>query len=266
MNYKIAIPSYKRTETLQNKTLKLLKKYNFSPKDIIIFVANKDEKIKYHNSINKNVKNQKNLYTIIVGKEGIKNIRNFMSKYFQENEKIFYIDDDISYIYEVKNKIDNDRKNNKLIEVKSLKNIINEAFNLCSKFNITNWGIYPVENPYFLKVKTKNNNHVSTDLKYIMGGFTGVINNHKCEVRSVDDKEDFERSIKYYLKDNGIIRLNNICCRTNCYKEKGGMQVERTKEKIHNSALKIFNKYPKLCTLNLKKKSGLTELRLKDKR
>ena len=42
----------------------------------------------------------------------------------------------------------------------------------------------------------------------------------KCEIRTVDDKEDYE-SIKYYLKDNGIIRLNNICCRTNCYKEKG---------------------------------------------
>ena len=31
---------------------------------------------------------------------------------------------------------------------------------------------------------------------------TGVINNRKAEVRTVDDKEDYERSIKYYLKDN----------------------------------------------------------------
>ena len=61
-----------------------------------------------------------------------------MSKYFKENEKIFYIDDDISYIYEVKNSIDDDRKNNKLVEIKSLKNVINEGFKLCEKLNITN--------------------------------------------------------------------------------------------------------------------------------
>lgn len=262
MNYKIAIPSYKRTETLKNKTLKLLDKYNISPKDIYIFVANSEEKNNYHKVIN----NKKNLYNLIIGVEGIKNIRNFMSKYFKENEKIFYIDDDISYIYEVKNSIDDDRKNNKLVEIKSLKNVINEGFKLCEKLNITNWGIYPVENPYFMKVKNKQNNHISTDLKYVMGGFTGVINNHKCEIRTVDDKEDYERSIKYYLKDNGIIRLNNICCRTNCYKEKGGMQIERTKQRIHNSALKILKDFPKLCTLNEKKKSGFTELRLRDKR
>ena len=99
-----------------------------------------------------------------------------------------------------------------------------------------------------------------------MGGFTGVINNHKCEIRTVNDKEDYERSIKYYLKDNGILRFNNICCRTYCYKEPGGMQTTRTLNKIHNSALKLNKKYPNLCSINTTKKSGITELRLKDKR
>ena len=69
-----------------------------------------------------------------------------------------------------------------------------------------------------------------------MGGFCGVVNNKKCEVRTVDDKEDFERSIKYYLKDNGLLRFNNGTIKTKCYKEPGGMQVKRTKERIHNNA------------------------------
>ena len=55
MNYKIAIPSYKRTETLKNKTLKLLHKYNISPKNIYIFVANSKEKTNYHKVINDNL-------------------------------------------------------------------------------------------------------------------------------------------------------------------------------------------------------------------
>lgn len=44
------------------------------------------------------------------------------------------------------------------------------------------------------------------------------------------------------------------------------MQVERTKKRIHDSAVYLTKKYPNLCTLNTGKKSGFTEVRLKDKR
>ena len=72
------------------------------------------------NKFMKNIKGNK--YNLIVGEKGIKNIRNFMSKYFKENEKIFYIDDDISYIYEVYNITNtDDRKYNKLKELKKPK-------------------------------------------------------------------------------------------------------------------------------------------------
>ena len=39
MEYTIAIPSYKRPQTLQNKTLNLLKKHKLEPERIIIFVV-----------------------------------------------------------------------------------------------------------------------------------------------------------------------------------------------------------------------------------
>ena len=78
--------------------------------------------------------------------------------------------------------------------------------------------------------------YTTTKLNYIMGGFTGVVNNKKAEIRTIDDKEDYERSIKYYLKD-GVLRFTNICVRTRCYTEPGGMQTNRTKERIHESAV-----------------------------
>ena len=130
-----------------------------------------------------------------------------------------------------------------------------------------NWGVYPVENPYFMKPTTrKSDDYTSTYLSYIIGFMTGVINNRKAEIRTIDDKEDYERSIKYYLKDGGVLRFNNVTCRTNCYKEPGGMQVERTKKRIHDSAVYLTKEYPKLCTLNTGKKSGYSEVRMKDKR
>ena len=118
-----------------------------------------------------------------------------------------------------------------------------------------------------MKPTTDNiNDYTTTKLTYIMGGFTGIVNNKKAEVRSIDDKEDYERSIKYYLKDGGVLRFNNVCVRTRCYTEPGGMQINRTKDRIYESALYLAKKYPMLCRMNMKKKSGFAEVRLRDKR
>ena len=68
------------------------------------------------------------------------------------------------------------------------------------------------------------------------------------------------------MKLSKLLRFNNITCDTKCYKEPGGMQVERTKKRIHDSAVYLTKVYPKLCTLNTSKKSGFTEIRLRDTR
>ena len=269
--YVIAIPSYKRPQTLKNQTLKVLKDYKIEPQRIYIFVADKEEKKIYENEID-----EKDYNKIVIGLPGIKNIRNFMPNYFKEGQYIFYMDDDIYGVYEnINTKATPDtlvesinKKYNKLIKLKSLKKLIETGFKISEKTGLTNWGVYPVFNSYFMKPSNvgKLKDYISTKLCYIIGFMTGVINNRKAEVRTIDDKEDYERSIKYYLKDGGLLRFNNITCDTKCYKEPGGMQVERTKKRIHDSAIYLTKIYPKLCTLNTSKKSGFTEIRLRDTR
>ena len=264
-DYVVAIPSYKRPQTLKNQTLRLLKDYNIDPKKIHIFVADKEQKKIYEDELNR-----KDYYKIIIGEPGIKNIRNFMPNYFPEGQYIYYMDDDIYGIYENinTNPGNYDKKNNKLVKLKSLKNLIDKGFKMSEKSGLTNWGVYPVFNPYFMKPTNVGSykDYMGTKLCYIIGFMTGVINNKKAEIRTIDDKEDYERSIKYYLKDNGLLRFNNITCETKCYKEPGGMQVERTKKRIHDSAVYLTKVYPELCTLNTSKKSGYTEIRLRDRR
>lgn len=262
-DYVVAIPSYKRENTLKNKTLAVLMKHKIDPNKIYIFVADEEQKKIYKKTLPKYYKK------LVVGEPGIKNIRNFMANYFPEKQRIFFIDDDISHIFEAVNKTDDkkDKKGNKLVELKGLHKFIEFAFEEAKKKNMDNWGVYPVENPFFMKATTRKvDDYASTNLVYIIGFMTGVTNNKKAELRTIDDKEDYERSIKYYLKDNGVLRFNNITCRTQCYKERGGMQVERTKKRIHDSAVYLVKKYPLLCTLNTSKKSGYTEIRLRDKR
>ena len=44
------------------------------------------------------------------------------------------------------------------------------------------------------------------------------------------------------------------------------MQVERTEQRIYESAKYLAQKYPKLCTMYIRSTTGHAELRLKDKR
>ena len=276
---KIAIPSYKRVETLKNKTLKLLKEYSeFDDKEVYIFVANKEELEKYKKEIKED-------YNFIVGKPGIKNIRNFMVDYFKEGEKVFYMDDDLEEVlickynkdlyfnYLKKNNLTNNRDNfkklkdkgNYLEKIDSIRDFINYGFNLCEKRGLSIFGIYFPCNSFFMTPKGLRGD-ISFGLNYILAGFYGVINNKKIDKATIDDKEDIERSIHFFLKDKGVIRFNYITMKTDCYKGKGGMQEERTKERIFKSAYYLSKKYPDLCKLNLNKKSGFAEVRFKRNR
>lgn len=263
---KIAIPSYKRAETLKNKTLKVLSGYGIKKDEIYIFVANEEER-KIYESINSG-------YRFIIGEVGIKNIRNFMVRYFDEKEKIVYIDDDIEEIQEcffdkellknktVKNKQDYLKKGRYLKRLESLKKFLDEAFFLTEKLNLAMWGIYPAPDAFFMKVREEKG-WITDKLRYIIGCFYGVINDREIDIATVDDKEDFERSIHFYQKYGGVLRFNNITVQTKYYTEPGGMQIERTKERVLKSAAYLANKYPSLCKLNLSKKSGFAEVRFK---
>ena len=73
VDYVIAIPSYKRAETLKSKTLSMLKSNKINSKKIHVFVANNEEKNIYESTLDKNSYGK-----IIVGIVGMKNIRNFI--------------------------------------------------------------------------------------------------------------------------------------------------------------------------------------------
>lgn len=263
MDYKIAIPSYKRHTTLNKKTMKVLEHYKVDSNKVFIFVADSSEEKIYSDTLDKKRYNK-----IVVGKKGIKEIRNFMANYFKEGERIVYLDDDISRLWEcylIKGGDPKNKKHNKLREMKSFDTFVKNAFKLSEKTGYHNWGVYPTDNPFFMKPYQRNKSHISYDLKFLIGFFTGVINSHIAEKRTISDKEDYERTIKYYLKDGGVIRFNNISCNTKCYKEPGGIQTDRKKENSRVNAGILIKKYPNLVSINDSRNSGFVEIRLRDK-
>lgn len=77
------------------------------------------------------------------------------------------------------------------------------------KYSYNLWGMYPVPNYYFMK------NEISTNLKFCIGRVFGF-NNTKDVICGDDCRDDYERSILYYVRDGGIIRFNNYVCDACC--------------------------------------------------
>ena len=85
----------------------------------------------------------------------IKEILNFMASYFNEGQKIVYLDDDISRIWRCISKGDSkNKKDNKLIELESFDKFVKDAFKMSEKTGFNNWGVYPIDNPYFMKPRS----------------------------------------------------------------------------------------------------------------
>jgi len=243
-DYVVAIPSYKRTNELINKTLKTLKSGGVAPSKIHIFVANNEERDVYEKAV------PKELYgKIVVGVKGITAQRKFIVKHFPQNQYVVSIDDDVEQI----EKMDGPTK---LIKIKNVDAFFRKGYDDLKKHGLYIWGIYPVRNPFFMKPK------VTTDLKFIIGVLRGTINRHDKDLEPSEggeSKEDYEQSILYFKKDGGVLRYNNITTKTK-FNAPGGLGTER--HGMNKTAAEYLKKtYPELITI-FHRKNGMPEVRL----
>ena len=235
MNIKIAIPSYNRVDGITKKTLAFLSRYNYPKELIYIFVNTEEQKQEYETKI------PKELYGHIISTnepKGIMNVRNYIIDYFDEGTKLISMDDDVVSI----NTIDEGQ----LIPINNFNEVIEKGFQLCEDHKYTLWGLYPTANAFYMKSKDE----YTTDLRFIVGGFMGIIN--KKRHVHLDWKEDYELSIDSYIRDGGVIRFNHIAVKHNLYTKKGGIgldQKERMGEYIKASEW-LINKYPHLVKWN----------------
>ena len=243
--YQIAIPSYKQPETLRDKTLTMLHTYRIPSSAITIFVANKKEEADYKEILKPGTYNK-----IVVGVVGIGAIRNFISNYYAIGTKIVSIDDDIKGFLEYD--VNAPRKERPL---RSLLAVIKRGFEECEKENAHLWGVYPISNGFFMKPK------ISKDLRYIIGSFWGCINPGTKDIKiTLNDKEDYQRSILYYKIDSIVIRLNMIS------PVKARLKESKEKECVEKSAKWLVRTYPDFTKLYSTKKDGCIEVKLRDKR
>ena len=243
MDYIIAIPSYNRAKELNDKTLITLKDGGIKPEQIFIFVASASEELVY-----KYILNKENYNKIIVGELGIRNQRIFISKYFPENTYIVSCDDDIELFQKL--------NETNLDKIEDLNNLFNNTFELLKKENLYLAGFVGHNNAFWLE------SGYSTNLKFIIGVCHMYINRHEEDLYPSEEcevKEDYEQSIKFYLKDKGIIRFNDICFKTK-YNEPGGVGVDRF-DRMKKAQEYLCKTYPFICKAKFRK-DGTPEVRL----
>ena len=90
-DYIVAIPSYKRAETLRDKTLKVLKDHKIPAEKIHVFVATPEEKERYQSLLEAGTYGK-----LIVAIPGMAAVRNFITEHYPVGQQIVNMDDDIS--------------------------------------------------------------------------------------------------------------------------------------------------------------------------
>jgi hypothetical protein len=250
-NWIIAIPSYKRAETLRDKTLRVLAEYRIPRDRIHVFVATKEEADTYRATLDPTTYGH-----LHIAEPGMAAVRNYITRFFPVGKQIFNMDDDIRGFLEWSATA---RRNEQ--PLRDLAGAITAGFREAHRTGYRMFGFYAVPNGYFMR-----GGPPTTGLTYIIGSVWGIINPGKILTVTIDDKEDYLRSVIMYLLDGGILKFRNIAAQSAYYTEAGGMQETRTMRRIEASAKAMVDAFPDLMTINLTKKSGKPELRLRDRR
>jgi len=250
-DYIVCIPSYKRAELCNEKSLAMLHDNKIPASKIYVYVANQEEYEEY-----KKVLDTKLYGKLVVGKKGLVPQRQFIMEQWPEGKHIVFFDDDVAKI---------DLTMSPVFKGKSLDYFFKYAFDECKKQKAFIWGVYPVFNPFF----RKGRGEITTAQNYIVGAFYGIINRPKLKAiqltltKENGQKEDVERTIKYFIEDGIVLRFNKIGFVTKYYGKSGGLGTFEARLKPMLDASKLLKKtYPEYGDISTKK-NGMTEFRLK---
>jgi hypothetical protein len=232
---------------------------------IYVFLANHNELAEYQSARPLEFQLPKAAVQFIIGEKGLKNQRNFIMDYFPAGTYIVQMDDDLDDILELivpeKRQLGKrPNRANRLQPIRDLHQFVLTAFDKCRAVSANIWGIYPVPNAYFMTPTQ------TTDLRFIVGPMFGVINRHVAGLRlTTNEKENVERTLKYFTLDGRVLRYNNITVATRYFKTMGGMQASQRTSSRRTSALRaaeyLHKLYPDLTKIHLDKKSGWPEIK-----
>ena len=210
-DYVVCIPSYKRPTVCNERTLNMLHENKIDPSRIFVYVANKEDYDIYLETLNPERYNK-----LVIGEKGLVPQRQFIMNQWTTGKHIVFFDDDVERI---------DLSLSPLFKKHSLDYFFRYAFSECTKHGSYIWGVYAVFNPFYRKPRKE----MTTELNYIVGAFYGIVNRPTLDAikltitKEKGQKEDVERTLKYFLHDGIVLRFNKVGFVTKYYGKEGGL-------------------------------------------
>lgn len=230
-----AIPSLGRPEGVKKNTIQNLHNLGVPKESIFVFVANESEEESYRHALGGE-------YNIVVGLLGIGNQRAFINAYFEKETRIVSLDDDVTLMKKVENKVE-------LLE-EPLIPLVTRAFDMCDELGCRYWGIPDYTNGMFLK------HQVVHGMRHCAGSFYGEYAQEPESQSLRPHGEDVDKQIKHFLRYNGILRLNDIAVKQKRYSDGGVNQHLGGEDNrlvvLEQNALEMAKEYPEIFIMKEK--------------
>ena len=223
---KIAIPSYKRSETLCKKTLHFLKSHEIPADSIYVFVE-PEQRATYEAAIMRHHPDY--LPNMCEGRPGTAGQRRAIEDYFTA-EKIVCMDDDVAGL--------------KMMVPLPLAHLFSECFRIAEEQKCALWGFHPSDNALSMK------DQATVGLSYIIGSCFGMHTKYLLDYPN-NLTEDFERTMQYYRRDGRVIRFNGVGIRTK-YFGVGGLEEFRVNGAQEAAMHAFHQRYADFCRLRVR--------------
>jgi hypothetical protein len=196
--FNIAIRTYKRSDTIAQKTLKFLgNQHNIDLSEVLyLFVADEEEKKNYEAALGDFPRKD-----IVVGRKGIKEVTDSIFDYFGDGQNVFFFDDDLYGFFEYPGN-PAEVKINK--ESTFLKEYLIDGFNTIEKENLSTFAFRSMQNPLFIK----NKPFKEIRPHYLVGSAWGVKIKKELHSTLYGHNEDMERSAKVIEAEGGSLIYN----------------------------------------------------------
>lgn len=206
---KIVVRSYKRSDTILQKTLRVLRaQKDLDLEDCLYVVVHQDERSAYEAVL----KNFPHAGLILKSQRGCHNSVKAAVEHFPDGEKIIFLDDDIDKIMHM------DRPLGTYVPLDCLGRYASDAFSTASKVGCSLWSVSQIQNSLWVSQKPWKEFRPCP----IAGGLWGAYNSPHL-VTEFAHEEDTVRACRLFAKEGGGIIYNWIYFKSKA-QNPGGMQ------------------------------------------
>lgn len=241
------IPTYRRPDALATLTLPLLLARGVAPVDIEVWLSDPQEADAYRAAL---AGRGLPVVPLCDGLRTLKANRFAAMQAHRVGAQLVFVDDDVRDVLQL-------RADGKLHPAPDLPEVAARGFRECAHLGVRLWGISPVANAYFMRAGAK------AGLLFAVGYLYGLVNDQGAVAATqLDEKEDYERTLRCWARDGAVVRLADVAARSVVYKGGGGMVDGRTVEAQQLAVHQLETWWPKNVRRNTRRKGPYPEITL----